>query len=115
MLVGRDQAQKKSARKLAIFWPNQKDRGAHVNVSGVGVTKAAKNKANAIKLLEYLVSDASQIWYAEVNNEYPVKQGVPTSNTIASWGKFRADSVNLSRLGEVNAEAVKLMDRVGWK
>ncbi|MFC1664543.1 Fe(3+) ABC transporter substrate-binding protein [Pseudomonadota bacterium] len=115
MLTGKDQAQKQSASKLAIFWPNQKDRGAHVNVSGIGLTKAAKNKSNAIKLLEYLVNDASQVWYAEVNNEYPVKKGVSVSKTVASWGEFRADSINLSQLGKLNPEAVKLMDRVGWK
>lgn len=115
MLTGRDQAQRQAASKLAIFWPNQKDRGAHVNVSGAGVTKAAKNKSNAIRLLEYLVGDTSQAWYAEINNEYPVRQGVTTSKTVVSWGEFRADSVNLAQLGKHNADAVKLMDRAGWK
>lgn len=115
MLSGKDKAQKKAAAKVAIFWPNQKDRGTHVNISGAGVTKAAKNKANAIRLLEYLVGKDAQVWYAEVNNEYPVVQGVAISNTVAAWGKFHADSVNLSKLGQHNADAVKLMDRVGWK
>lgn len=115
MLTGRDQAQRQAASKLAIFWPNQKDRGAHVNVSGAGVTKAAKNKSNAIRLLEYLVGDTSQAWYAEINNEYPVRQGVTISKTVVSWGEFRADSVNLAQLGKHNADAVKLMDRAGWK
>jgi len=115
MLNGKDQAQKLAASKVAIFWPNQKDRGTHVNVSGAGVTKAAKNKSNAIKLLEYLVGKDAQVWYAKVNNEYPVVEGVAISKTVAAWGKFQSDSVNLSRLGQHNADAVKLMDRVGWK
>ena len=100
---------------MGVFWPNQDGRGAHVNVSGAGVTRAAKNKASAIRLLEFLVSDASQKWYAEVNNEYPVKSGVGWNDTVQSWGQFKADGVNLGRLGELNNAAVKLMDRAGWK
>lgn len=101
--------------KLAIFWPNQNERGTHVNVSGVGLTKAAKHKADAVKLIEFMLNETSQIWYSEVNNEYPVVAGVAPSNTLASWGEFKADSLNLTKLGENNRAAVKLMDRAGWK
>ena len=103
--------------KLGVFWPNQSpnDRGAHVNVSGVGITKHAKNRAAAIKLLEYLVTEPSQIWYAAVNNEYPVVPGTPISDTLAAFGPFKADELNLTKLGENNAAAVKLMDRAGWR
>jgi len=103
--------------KLAIFWPNQGegDRGVHVNVSGAGVTKYAKHKEAAIQLLEFMVTDESQHWYAEVNNEYPVVPNVKISDTLKNFGTFKADSLNLSVLGKNNSNAVKLMDRAGWR
>lgn len=101
--------------KVGLFWPNQNDRGVHVNVSGAGVTKYARNKTNAIKLIEFLASDEAQQWYAAVNNEFPVVPSANTSPTLASWGEFKQDSVNLSKLGELNRAAVELMDRGGWK
>ncbi|MEM7564769.1 MAG: Fe(3+) ABC transporter substrate-binding protein [Pseudomonadota bacterium] len=100
---------------LGVFWPNQDDRGAHVNVSGAGVTKHAKHPEAAQKLLEFLVSPESQAWYAEVNNEFPVVPGAKISTTLESWGPFKADSLNLTKLGENNRDAVQLMDRVGWR
>lgn len=103
------------ADKLAIFWPNQQGRGTHVNVSGVGLTKASKNVEQATKLIEYMLSDESQQWYSEVNNEYPVVKGVAPSKTLASWGEFKADAVDLTVLGKNNRAAVELMDRAGWK
>ena len=108
---------RKAAENLGVFWPNQgeNDRGAHVNVSGAGIAKYAKNVESGIALLEYLVKDESQKWYAEVNNEYPVVDGVMMSDTLRGFGKFKADTLNLSKLGEMNGEAVKLMDRSGWK
>jgi iron(III) transport system substrate-binding protein len=115
MLQSKDKAQNSAASKVSVFWPNQNGRGAHVNVSGAGITRSASNKDNAIRLLEFLVSDAAQKWYAEVNVEYPVKPGVPESAILKKWGDFKADSLNLAKLGELNASAVKLMDRAGWK
>ncbi len=115
MLYGRDNAQKKAANAVEIFWPNQADRGAHVNISGIAMTKAAKNKANAMKLMEFLTTKDSQKWYAEVNYEYPVIMDGEWSKELTSWGKFKADSLNLSKLGELNADAVQSMDRAGWK
>lgn len=115
MINSKDPAERAAIAKLAIFWPNQDGRGAHINVSGVGMTASAKNQANAVKLMEYLVSPESQQWYAEVNQEYPVRPGVAWSETIKAWGEFKADSLNLARLGELNAAAVRLMDRAGWK
>lgn len=111
----KDEAQKLAAEKMAIIWPNQGDRGTHVNVSGAGVIRHSKNRENAIKLLEFLVSDESQEWYAGVNHEYPVKADVEISDTLRAFGEFRADAINLATLGENNAAAVKLMDRAGWR
>lgn len=115
MLSSDDASVRAAAEKVRVFWPSQDAQGTHVNVSGAGVTKAAKNKENAIRLLEYMVSDEAQRWYAEGNSEYPVKPGVALSPVLESWGPFKADSLNLAKLGEGNAEAVRVLDRAGWK
>ncbi|MBO1923399.1 Fe(3+) ABC transporter substrate-binding protein [Thiomicrorhabdus sp. 6S3-12] len=115
MLNGKDQAQRQAADKVAVFWPNQQDRGTHINVSGIAITKSSKNTANANKLIKFLLSEKSQQWYAETNNEYPVLDGVQVSDTLKSWGAFHSDSLNLSKLGELNPAAVKVMDRAGWR
>lgn len=108
--------EKAMADKLGVFFPNQQGRGAHINVSGAGMTRYAKNAAHALRLLEYLVSDSAQEWYAKVNHEYPVKAGIPVSDTVKSWGyPFVADTLNLNELGKLNATAVKVFDRAGWK
>ncbi len=110
-------AERELSKQLAVFWPNQgaDDRGAHVNVSGAAITRYARNVAAAQKLLEFMATDESQVWYAEVNNEYPVVPGVTISETLKSFGPFKADSLNLTILGENNPDAVKLMDRAGWR
>jgi iron(III) transport system substrate-binding protein len=115
MLTEGDEGERAAAARTAIFWPNQDDRGVHVNISGAAVTAAAKNRANAVRLLEYMVSDEAQSWYAQVNHEYPIKVGVAPSETLKSWGEFKADSLNLDLLGEHNPEAVRIADRAGWK
>lgn len=115
MLNDRDEEQRQAAAKVAIFWPNQNDRGTHVNVSGIALTRSAAHRDAALKLMEFMVSDGAQAWYAETNHEYPVKANVPASATLAAWGTFKADDINLSLLGKNNAEAIRLMDRAGWK
>lgn len=110
-----DPAAREAAGKVAIHWPNQNGRGTHVNVSGIGVTRSADNVDEAVRLIEFLVSDESQAYYASSNYEYPVKENVEWSETLRQWGTFTADSINLSVLGDNNAAAVKLMDRAGWK
>lgn len=115
MINGKDERQRQAAAKVALLWPNQQGRGVHVNISGVGITKSAKNRADAIKLLEFLVTDESQFWYAKSNYEYPVKAGVSWPETLNAWGEFKRDELNLSLLGQYNAQALKLMDRAGWK
>lgn len=115
MLTGESEDDRATAEQLAVFWPNQDGRGVHVNVSGAALTAAAPNKDAAIALVEFLASPESQAWYAEANGEYPIRTDVPPSSTLAAWGAFKADSLNLAQLGELNAEAVKLMDRVGWR
>ena len=117
LINSKKSSERKAAQNLAVFWPNQGegDRGVHVNVSGAGVTKYARNIIEALSLLEFLVTDESQEWYAEVNNEYPVVEGAKISKTLESFGTFKADSINLTILGVNNPAAVKLMDRAGWR
>jgi len=115
MLNSNDESQKAAAQSVSVFWPNQADRGTHINVSGVAITKAAKNKDNALKLVAFLLSEESQRWYAEANNEYPVIDGVKISDTLKNWGSFKSDELNLSELGKNNIQAVRIMDRAGWR
>ena len=116
VMLNKDAAQKEAARQVAVFFPNQNGRGAHINVSGAGVVAGAKHKENAVKLLEFLVGDEAQKWYAQANHEYPVKAGIPVSATVNAWGyPFRQDGLNVSELGIHNAEAVKVFDRAGWR
>jgi iron(III) transport system substrate-binding protein len=106
---------REAAAKVAVAWPDQEKHGVHVNVSGAGVTKHARNRDNAIRLLEFLAGEEAQRWYAEVNHEYPVRPSTPVSETLAAFGEFRADDLNLAILGTHNPEAVRLMDRAGWR
>jgi iron(III) transport system substrate-binding protein len=115
MLQSSEPAERDAAARVAIFWPNQGDRGTHVNISGAGITAAAKNVAAARALIEFLATDESQGWYAQTNNEYPVRKDVPVSPLLESWGEFKADPVDVTELGRYNAAAVMAMDRAGWK
>ena len=110
----KEPVQQKWAQAVRIIFPNQKDRGTHVNISGAAVTKSAKNRANAIRLIEYLSGAEAQKIYAERNFEYPVKAGVALHPMVASWGTFKADGAHLSRIAEERTRASKLMDRVSF-
>ncbi|MGB7416647.1 MAG: Fe(3+) ABC transporter substrate-binding protein [Thermosynechococcaceae cyanobacterium] len=101
--------------KISVLFPNQGDRGTHVNISGAGVVVNAPHKANAVKFLEYLVSPEAQTIFADSNNEYPVVQGIKNSKIINTYGEFKADTVNVSAYGRNNPEAIKIADRAGWK
>ncbi len=101
--------------KVGVFFPNQKDRGTHVNISGAGVVNTAPHKENAIAFIEYLASPAAQKVFAESNNEYPVVEGVEVASILNSYGEFKADEINVSAYGRNSPEAVKIADRVGWK
>ena len=104
-----------AGEKVAVFWPNEKGRGTHVNVSGAGVTAHAQHRENAIKLIEFLVTPQVQSWYARVNHEYPVVNGIDSSDLLNDWGEFKADTIDLTELGRLNADALRLMDRAGWR
>ncbi|MDJ0739881.1 MAG: Fe(3+) ABC transporter substrate-binding protein [Gammaproteobacteria bacterium] len=101
--------------KLALFWPNQDGNGVHINVSGAGVTKHAKNPDAARKLLEWLSSEAAQGDFAGLNMEYPVNPKVARDPLVASWGDFKADALNVNEAGRLQADAIRLMDRAGYR
>lgn len=100
---------------LRLFWANQGDRGVHVNISGAGVVKTSKNKANAVKLLEYLSSMKAQDFYASANKEYPVLASADIDDSIEGWGEFSEDNINVSKLGSLQKEAVFLAQEAGYK
>ena len=89
--------------------------GTHVNISGGGVAAHAKHEANAIELLRFLSSDASQAAFADGNMEYPVKPGIPASAILQGFGKLTPDTLDLSMLGKYNADAVKVLTAAGWR
>lgn len=101
--------------KIGVFFPNQGDRGTHVNISGGGVCASSKNREAAVRFLEYLVSPSAQRFLAEGNDEYPVVAGLAPPPTIARFGTFKADQLNARIFARNNAQALQIMDRAGWK
>lgn len=100
--------------KAALFWPNQADRGVHVNLAGAGVTRHAPNAEAAQKLLEWMTTPEAQEVFAGVNQEFPANPQVKPSAEVAAWGEFKADTIPVEVAGKRQAEAIKLMDRAGW-
>lgn len=115
MLNSSDPEERKVVEGLGVFFPDQEGSGTHINVSGGGVVNGSKNKENAVKLLEFLASEKAQTSYAQANYEYPVLSGVPAADFLNSLGIFKEQTLDLSRLGELNAEAVRLLAEAGWK
>jgi len=106
--------QKAWAESVKLLFPNSDERGTHVNVSGAIVAKNAPHRDNAVELLEFLASDRGQEIYAEVNHEYPVKDGVPWSPLVKSWGEFKPDPISLDDIAALRKTASELVDKVGF-
>lgn len=113
MLAGADPADQAIAQSIAFFYPNQDDRGTHVNISGAGVVATAPNRDNAIRFLEYLVSDEAQQVLADSNNEFPIVEGVTIHGPIAAFTEFRNSGTNVAVYGTNAAQATEIFDRVG--
>ena len=108
--------ERKYAKRISVFFPNQEDRGAHINISGAAIVKYSKNYKNAIKLLEFLASDDAQELYAKSNHEYPIRDNINVSDIVQSWGyPFKKDKLNLEELGKNNNLAVQIFDKVNWQ
>ncbi|NLY12323.1 MAG: extracellular solute-binding protein [Gammaproteobacteria bacterium] len=101
--------------KVKLFWPNQDDRGVHVNLSGAGITKYAPHADQARKLLEWMTTGEAQSIFAGVNQEFPANPSVEPSAEVAAWGSFKADTIPVEVAGQRQAEAIRLMDRAGWR
>lgn len=101
--------------RIGVFFPNQANRGTHVNITGGGIARHAKNVDGATRFLEYLVSASAQRHFAEGNSEYPVIRGVSVPSQIAAWGEFREDQLNAGVFARNNAQALRIMDRAGWR
>jgi len=107
-------AQRKWAASVDLVFPNQNDRGTHINISGGGVAKHSKNKKGAVKFLEFLTSKTAQDLYGAINFEYPVNPAVRITKELKSWGIFKEDVMPIARIAEFAPKAQKIIDRVGW-
>jgi iron(III) transport system substrate-binding protein len=106
--------QKAWAESVRIIFPNAHDRGSHVNISGMALAKHAPNKANALKLMEFLASEEGQKIYAEVNHEYPVNSKVSPSDIVKGWGTLKPDQLPLENIAKYRKTASELMDKVAF-
>ena len=102
------------ANSVRIVYPIFAGGGTHMNVSGMAMTKAAPNRDAALKLMEFLASDAAQQLYAEVNHEFPVKPGVARSAVVESWGEFTPDTLNLMEVAKHRGTALKVMEEINF-
>jgi iron(III) transport system substrate-binding protein len=116
-LMRSDKAEdKQTMGKISVLWPNQADRGTHVNISGGAVARSAKNRDAAVKFLEYLASDEAQVYFANGNNEWPVVKSAPVKNpALDQLGDFKADSLPVAALLKNAVAAQKVMDRAGYR
>ncbi|MCY1390453.1 putative binding protein component of ABC iron transporter [compost metagenome] len=99
---------------VKLFWPNQADRGVHVNLSGIGLTKYAPHPEAAKALVEWMTGTKAQKMFADINQEFPANPKVEPSAEVAAWGSFKADSLPVEVAGKRQAQAIRLMDRAGW-
>jgi iron(III) transport system substrate-binding protein len=103
------------AEKMAVLFPNQGDRGTHVNISGAGVVRTAPNREAAVAFLEYLSGQAAQTIFADGNSEYPVVADAQPSAFLRGLGAFKQDQLNAARIGALSPEALRIMQRAGWR
>ena len=100
---------------ISVFWPNQNSSGVHVNVSGAGLARYAPNAEDGLKLLEWLTGETAQEQFAGLNLEFPVNPSVPSVELVKAWGDFRADEMDVATFGALQSDAVRLMDRAGYR
>ena len=117
LLASEKEEEINAGNSVSVFFPNQGegDRGSHINISALGLTKNSPNRRNAIKLIEYLTSEEAQKVYVNNSYEYPANSLVQPSEIVRGWGEFKIDKLNLNALGEYRPEAIKIFDKTGWK
>lgn len=115
LLNDENEENRKAGEAVGVIFPNQDNRGTHINVSSIALTKNAPNKENAVRLMEFLSGSVAQGKMAAENYEYPVNTSVESDKLLKSWGDFKKETINFSVLGDLNATAVKTFDKAGWK
>lgn len=116
MINSEDENEKEAVSKIGIIYPKMpQSDGSHINISGIGVTKFAKNKENAIKLIEFLSSKEAQHIFASENYEYSVRIDLPAPAIFKDWGELREDTISFESIGAFNNFAVRIMDNASWK
>ena len=117
LLASEKEEEINAGKAVSVFFPNQGDgeRGAHINVSGIALTKNAPNKENAIELIKYLTSVEGQETYVNNSYEYSVNPNVKPDEIVQAWGEFKKDPVDLNMLGVKRDEAIRIFDKTGWK
>lgn len=117
LLSSQNEEELNAGKSVSVFFPNQGEnqRGAHINVSGIALTKNSKNKENAIKLIKYLQTDDAQKTYVNNTYEYSVNPLISPNEIVRGWGDFKMDDLDLNLLGSKRDEAIRIFDKSGWK
>ena len=117
LLSSQNEEELNAGKSVSVFFPNQGEnqRGAHINVSGIALTKNSKNKENAIKLIKYLQTDEAQKTYVNNTYEYSVNPSISPNEIVRGWGDFKMDDLDLNLLGSKRDEAIRIFDKSGWK
>jgi len=115
LITSDDPEDQEVAEAVDMHLPDQEDGGTHVNISGAGVAAHSPNKVNAVTFIEYLATEKAQQLYAIANNEFPIAEGMELPEVLQSFGEFESDAVNVTTYGENNPDAIRLMDRAGWR
>lgn len=115
MLHSKDAEEVKVAQNIGIFFPNQDTTGTHLNVSGVGLAKHAKNKENAIKLVEYITGQEGQTMLTKGSFEFPVNDAAEKPALLTQWGTFKVQQIDYAKLGEHNKKSIEVLNKAGWK
>jgi iron(III) transport system substrate-binding protein len=117
LLSSEKEEERKAGESVSVFFPNQAEnqRGTHINISGMGITKNAPNLENAITLMNYLLSEEAQNTYVKNSYEYSVNKSVKPSEIVQKWGDFRIDSLDLNNLGVYREDAIEVFETTGWK
>ena len=117
LLSSQNEEELKAGKSVSVFFPNQAEnqRGAHINVSGIALTKNSSNRENAIKLIKYLQTDEAQKTYVDNTYEYSVNPSISPNEIVRGWGDFKMDDLDLNLLGSKRDEAIRIFDKSGWK
>lgn len=115
MAKSADEADRAVVEKVSLFFPNQDGRGTHVNLSGIGLIENAPHRGNGLRLIEFLLDEQTQELMAGGSSEFPIRTGVAVDAALEPFSDFVEDGVNAAEIGKLNAESIKIMDRVGWR